>query len=214
VGAAAFLFLNPLVKAADPTTNTPNSSDESFSNTKQMSIFESSTSVAKPIHLPINLAQTENHNYCRDGNQNRMIRAEAEGYGVVFICGVNGIPKNFYIITNSPDGENEEHIFPIQSFGNQRFAGFDRQYHFQTLLTRQQLLITQGHKTIHRLRVVNWEQPPAVTKYSCQCVQDPSRFLDPMNAKGLGEPFLTETNLQGQPCSFGRSGGFYQCFPR
>ena len=108
----------------------------------------------------------DQRNYCRDGYQNQLIRAVAEDYGVVFICGVNGIPKNFYIITNSPDGENEEHIFPIQSFSNQRFSGFDREYHFQTLLTRKQLLITQGHKIIHRVRVVGWEQPPRTSRVS------------------------------------------------
>lgn len=152
MGVGTFLFLSPLGKAADITTNA-HRSYEAFSNTAQMSIFEPATSVT----IPSKLAQRENHNYCRDGNQNQIIRAEAEGYGVVFICGVNGMPKNFYIITDSPDGENEEHIFPIQSFSNQRFAGFDREYHFQYLLTRKQLLVTQGDKTIHRSRVINWK---------------------------------------------------------
>ncbi|HEY9598279.1 MAG TPA: hypothetical protein V6D33_11475 [Cyanophyceae cyanobacterium] len=158
-GIGAVVCLSPSGKAADLTINT-HGSYESFSNTVQMSSFEPSTSVTTPSKLPIQLAQEENHNYCNDGDQNQMIRAIAENYASVLICGVNGIPKNFYIITGSPDGENEEHIFPIQRFSNERFSGFDREYHFRTVLTRQQLLITQGNKIIHRVRIVNWEQPP------------------------------------------------------
>ena len=63
------------------------------------------------------------------------------------------------------------------------------------------------------------QQPPTSStnqaqqaiEYSCQCVQDASEFADPSNAKAIGEPVITERTLQGEPCSVGRGGGFYQC---
>ena len=54
-------------------------------------------------------------------------------------------------------------------------------------------------------------QKEQAIQYSCQCVQDASQFADPTNAKAIGEPVITETTLQGQSCSVGRGGGFYQC---
>jgi len=94
-----------------------------------------------------------------------ILRADTNKGDVVFICGVNNVPKTYFEITASSDGENEEIILPIKHFNSKGFTATTNTgpykgetYYLGFIKSQRYLVVTEGNRIIFQDKVLQWEQ--------------------------------------------------------
>lgn len=85
-------------------------------------------------------------------NMVRYVFAETRNF-LVYICGINGRPSMYVAVDKN--GRLGGIILPLRSYNSRQFVAANGNVHY--ILTAQELIVTQGRRTILRERVTRLE---------------------------------------------------------
>lgn len=149
VGAGAFLFLTPSVKAVELTKST--GVVVLFKNTLETANSQQPASKVLPTDRPIKVAQIQG---CSE-TQSTFVQAETRSF-FVYICGGDN-PGSYIGVAKNGNGSI---TLPLQSY-NPRGGPKASQFvavndNTRYILTRNELIVIQGRRTIVSERVLRW----------------------------------------------------------